>query len=140
VTPADWRDIWLNEGFATYAEWLYDAERYDRPRTPHEQFRFLYRVYGPKSGFWKTPPADPGSVTKLFAEPIYQRGAMALQALRQRVGDRDFFRILRRWSRQNAHSSVTTADFIALSERVSGRQLDRLFRVWLYLPRKPRGW
>ena len=140
VTPKDWRDIWLNEGFATYAEWLHDAWRYHKPNTPRSQFRFLYRIYGAKSAFWKTPPADPGSASKLFASPVYDRGAMALQALREKVGDKAFFTILRRWGAQNAYGSVTTADFKALAERVSGRQLDRLFRVWLYLPEKPQGY
>jgi aminopeptidase N len=140
VTPKDWSDVWLNEGFATYTEWLYDAWRYDTPQTPHEQFRFLYQIYGRKSAFWKTPPGDPGSVGKLFATPVYYRGAMTLQALRERVGDEAFFKILRRWTAQNAHGSVTTRDFRALAERVSGKQLDQLFRVWLYVPEKPRGY
>jgi aminopeptidase N len=141
VTPADWRDIWLNEGFATYAEWLYDAWRYQKPRTPHRQFRFLYdEVYGAGSPFWEIPPGDPGTVKKLFSMPVYDRGAMTLQALRERVGDKAFFTILRRWSRKFGHSTVTTDDFIALAERVSGRQLDRLFRAWLYVPEKPQGY
>lgn len=140
VTPRDWRDIWLNEGFATYAEWLYDGWRHDRPRAPHRQFRFLYDVYGPKAGFWGTPPARPGSTGKLFSGAVYDRGAMALHALRLRVGDRVFFRILRRWAREHAHGTATTKQFIRLSERVSGRQLDRLFHQWLYAPRKPRGY
>jgi aminopeptidase N len=140
VTPADWSDIWLNEGFATYAEWLYDAWRYQKPRTPHRQFRFLYDVYGPRAAFWDTPPGDPGSVRKLFSRPVYDRGAMTLQVLRERVGDRSFFRILRRWARANAHGTVSTEDFITLAERVSGKQLDRLFRDWLYTPRRPRGY
>ncbi|HEX6249414.1 MAG TPA: M1 family metallopeptidase [Nocardioidaceae bacterium] len=140
VTPRSWRDIWLNEGFATYAEWLYDAWRYDTPRTPHRQFRFLYDVYGAGSSFWDTPPGRPGSAAKLFSAPVYERGAMTLQALRERVGTRAFFTILRRWARQNAHGSVTTEQFIALAERVSGKQLDKLFDDWLYQPRKPRGY
>ncbi|MGH3368626.1 MAG: M1 family metallopeptidase [Nocardioidaceae bacterium] len=140
VTPRDWRDIWLNEGFATYAEWLYDAHRYRNPRTPHQQFRFLYDVYGPGARFWTVPPGDPGSVGRLFAMPVYHRGAMALHALRMRVGDRAFFTILRRWARENAYSSASTADLVALSERVSGKELSRLFRVWLYVPEKPRGY
>jgi len=140
VTPADWRDIWLNEGFATYAEWLYDAWRYDTPRTPHRQFRFLYDIYGPRSAFWQVPPGNPGSVEKLFAIPVYDRGAMTLQALRERVGDKAFFAILRRWARQNAHGTVTTKEFIALAERVSGRRLGRFFKVWLYTAAKPRGY
>jgi aminopeptidase N len=140
VTPSDWKDVWLNEGFATYAEWLYDAWRYDKPRTPHRQFRFLYRVYGPRAAFWDVPPGNPGSVSRLFATPVYDRGAMTLQVLRERVGDKAFFTILRRWARQNALGSVATKDFVALSERVSGKQLDRLFRVWLYVPEKPEGY
>ncbi|HET7533667.1 MAG TPA: M1 family metallopeptidase [Nocardioidaceae bacterium] len=140
VTPADWSDIWLNEGFATYAEWLYDGWRYKTPRTPHRQFRFLYRIYGPKAAFWKVPPGHPGSVGKLFSSPVYDRGAMTLQVLRERVGDKAFFTILRRWAARNADGSVTTKDFRALAERVSGKQLDRLFRVWLYVPEKPKGY
>jgi aminopeptidase N len=140
VTPEDWSDIWLNEGFATYAEWLWDAERYDRPRTAHRQFRFLYEIYGPNAKFWTIPPGDPGTVGRLFALPVYDRGAMALHALRLEIGDRAFFRVLRRWATQNAHGTVTTEDFVALAERVSGRQLDRLFRVWLYRAEKPRGY
>ena len=140
VTPKDWSDVWLNEGFATYTEWLYDAWRYKSPKTPHRQFRFLYRTYGPNAPFWTVPPGDPGSVGKLFATPVYDRGAMTLQALRERVGDKAFFTILRRWTAQNAYGSVTTKDFRALAERVSGRQLDHLFRVWLYVPEKPRGY
>jgi aminopeptidase N len=140
VTPADWKDIWLNEGFATYAEWLYEGWRYETPRTPHRQFRFLYRIYGPDAPFWKVPPGDPRTVGKLFSTPVYDRGAMTLHALRLRVGDKAFFTILRRWARQNADGTVRTEDFVALAERVSGKQLDRLFRVWLYVPEKPRGY
>ena len=79
-------------------------------------------------------------VNRLFAMPVYHRGAMTLQALRERVGDKAFFTILRRWAGQNEGGSVTTRDFKALAERVSGRQLDHLFRVWLYEPEKPRGY
>ena len=140
VTPRDWKDIWLNEGFATYTEWLWDAERFDKPATPQRQFDFLYEIYGPKSSFWETPPANPGSVNKLFALPVYNRGAMALQALRMRIGSHDFRTVLHRWAQQNAGRTVTTGDFKTLAERVSGRQLDGLFRTWLYVPEKPKGY
>jgi aminopeptidase N len=65
---------------------------------------------------------------------------MTLQALREKVGDRVFFAILRRWYAKNRNGSVTTADFIALAERVSGRQLDAFFDVWLYEEGKPQSW
>ena len=140
VTPRDWKDIWLNEGFATYAEWLWDGKRYDNPKTAQEQFEFLYDIYGRRAPFWKTPPGDPGSVGKLFARPIYDRGAMALQAIRMKVGSRDFFRIVRAWARENRYGNASTRDFKLLAERVSGEQLDGVIRAWVYEPSKPRGY
>jgi len=62
---------------------------------------------------------------------------MALQALRGQVGDRDFFRILRAWAAGKAGGNGSTDQFIALAERVSGRQLDALFTTWLFTPAKP---
>ena len=73
----------------------------------------------------------------MFDGTIYTRGAMTLQALRQKIGDTAFFEILRTWYAQNKYGNATTADFIALSESVSGQQLDTFFQVWLYTPGKP---
>jgi aminopeptidase N len=79
---------------------------------------------------------DPG-IPFLFNDAIYVRGAMTLQALRNEVGDRDFFRILRAWAQRRAGGNGTTAQFIALAERLSGEQLDGLFDAWLFTPGKP---
>jgi aminopeptidase N len=65
---------------------------------------------------------------------------MTLQALRQKVGDTRFFTILRSWATQNRYGNVTTAQFIALSEQVSGIDLGHFFDVWLYTPEKPTTW
>ena len=59
--------------------------------------------------------------------------------LRKRIGDDDFFRLLRRWGTTRRGHPVTIPQFIALAERISGKQLDTFFRVWLYTPRKPAG-
>ena len=56
---------------------------------------------------------------------------MTLEALRQEVGSHDFFVILRKWAQQNEYGNVTTVNFIALSERVSGQDLDAFFNAWL---------
>jgi aminopeptidase N len=141
VTPRDWSDIWLNEGFASYAEWLWQAKVSQRKRqVEQEMFDFFYEVYGPKNHLWRITPGDPGVPRRLFHQAIYLRGAMTLHALRMEVGGRDFFRILRTWARRYEHGSGTTPQFKRLAEEVSGEQLDRLFRVWLYTPRKPRGY
>ena len=68
---------------------------------------------------------------------MYDRGAMTLHALRLSVGDRAFFRILRTWAQSRRGDNVTTGQFIAHAERISGRQLDALFNAWLYTPSKP---
>ena len=71
---------------------------------------------------------------------MYDRGGATLQALRAKVGDRTFFRILRDWFAQNKYSTVTTADFVRLAEKRSRMQLDNFFDVWLYQPTKPTSW
>jgi aminopeptidase N len=62
---------------------------------------------------------------------------MTLHALRVAVGDDDFFTILRTWAARHEGGNVTTAQFIALAERVSGQQLDDLFEAWLHTPGLP---
>jgi aminopeptidase N len=67
----------------------------------------------------------------MFNGPVYDRGAMTLHALRLQVGDRTFFRILRRWTERNRYGNVRTSDFVALAERESGQDLDGFFSAWL---------
>jgi aminopeptidase N len=137
VTLTVWPDIWLNEGFATFSEWIYD-ERHDGP-TAQEAFDAAY-ARPATSSFWARPPGNVGSAAFLFSSPVYDRGAMTLQALRTNVGDATFFATLRAWYRENRYGNVTTADFVELSERLSGQDLDAFFDVWIYQPVKPTTW
>jgi aminopeptidase N len=134
VTLAFWPDIWLNEGFAAWSEWVYD-EFHGGP-TAAETFDEVFAAFDE----WDPAPAALPGPEVLFSNPPYDRGAMTLQALREKIGDEDFFRLLRRWYKHNRYGNVTTAQFIATAERVSGQQLDEFFRVWLYLPVKPTSW
>jgi aminopeptidase N len=138
VTLEVWPDIWLNEGFAQWSEWIYD-ERHGG-KTAQQAFDELYATPATDDAFWNPPPGDPGGPEHLFDGTVYDRGSMTLQALRGKVGDRVFFRILRRWYRKYRYGNARTADFVALSERLSGRQLDDFFEVWLYRPGKPASW
>ncbi|MFI0809183.1 M1 family metallopeptidase [Streptomyces echinatus] len=134
VSLTTWKDIWLNEGFATYAEWLY-AEQHGGD-SAQRTFDALYaRPAG--DGLWAYPPGDPGSGARLFGTPVYARGAMALHELRRAVGDRDFLLILRSWAAGHRGGHGTTAQFVRLAEAKSGKPLKGLFQTWLYTPGKP---
>jgi hypothetical protein len=134
LAVAAWQHIWLNEGFATYAEWLW-AER-EGFATTQEIFDGTYFGIPEDDPFWDLVIGDPGP-EQLFDSPVYDRGAMTLHQLRLAVGDDDFFRIVRKWARRYAGENVTTYQFIALAERISGQQLDDLFEAWLFTPGRP---
>ena len=123
-----WRDIWLNEGFATYAEWRW-SETHGGPSTDR-WLREYYDVTPARSRFWRTRIGAPGP-KKVFAGPVYERGAMTLAALRNVIGDDDFTTLMRRWVADNAHGNVTGRQFRQLAEEVSGEPLDTFFQEWL---------
>ncbi len=128
-----WKDIWLNEGFATYAEWMWRA--HDGGPSVGAQFGKAYSVKA-TSAFWSRTVTDPG-YAHLFDGPSYDRGAMALHALRLEVGSTTFFKILRAWATQNKDGHGTTAQFEELAEQQAAVPLGSLFDTWLRLPSKP---
>jgi aminopeptidase N len=134
VAVGRWQDIWLNEGFATYAEWLWTDHQ--GLGTTQQTFRQEFRAIPRPSEFWSVVIGDPG-VRDLFHGAVYQRGAMTLQALRNEIGTADLFDVLHQWIQAHAFDTGTTEAFIALAEQVSGQQLDGLFQTWLFDPRKP---
>ena len=138
VTLTEWPDIWLHEGFATWSEWIWSE--HEGNRSAHQFFEHYYNTPPQDTAFWTPPPGNPGAPFFMFNGTIYVRGAMTLQALREKVGELTFFQIMRTWAAQNRHGNVTTARFIALSEQLSGMNLDHFFDVWLYEPEKPMSW
>jgi aminopeptidase N len=132
VSVNEWNEIWLNEGFATYSEWLWDEHR--GQRTAQRIFDQFYA--NSSSDLWSVPPGAPGK-ERLFSRSVYVRGGMTLHALRVTVGDDDFFKILKDWAVQKDNGNATTTEFIALAEQVSGEQLDTLFNDWLYGESRP---
>ena len=135
VAVDTWQHVWLNEGFASYTEWLWSEEQ--GGDTADDIFGFLASIPA-DDPFWSLTIGDPGP-DALFDEAVYFRGAGTLHALRLEIGDRAFFRTLRLWTQLNARGNVTTPMFVRLAERVSGQDLDALFDAWLFTGEKPAG-
>mgnify|MGYP001052310572 CR=1 FL=1 len=130
VTPARWADIWLNEGFARYAEalWLERA-----------QGRDAYFAYLRQIGPARHPDlfvqdgilSDPAPILPNLL--IYDKGAWVLHILRGQIGDAAFFALLRDWTADpaRAHGNADTGDFVRAASRAAGRDLAPLLRPWL---------
>jgi aminopeptidase N len=133
LTVADWRHIWLNEGFACYAEWLW-SEQSGGPTAD-----------GYATSTWRRLSAlpqdliiaDPG-IELMFDDRVYKRGALTLHALRTTMGDAAFFELLADWTESHRHSTVTTEEFVGLAQRHAGRSLEDLFTAWVRQPRLPQ--
>jgi aminopeptidase N len=136
VSPRDWREAWLNEGFATFSHWLW--QEHDGGPTVQQQFDGVY-ARPATDPFWSRKVFDPG-ITSQFGSQIYLRGAMTLHALRQKVGDEVFFGTLRAWLRSHRFGTGSTTELIELAERRSGMDLDAFFDVWVYRTEKPTSW
>lgn len=132
VAVMNWRDIWLNEGFASYMEVLW-ADNWGEA-TPQDWLLASWWTVPARSSYWKVPIGDPGA-NRLFDSAVYDRGAMTVQALRHRIGTGDFKRLIRAWLSDREHGSI--ADFTALAEQISGQDLDGFFHAWLYAPVRP---
>ena len=130
VSVHHWRDIWLNEGFATFMEQWYAQSHGGRSTRA-----WLHQSYDLRSD-WHLPIADPGA-DAIFDWAVYERGGMTLAALRERIGNADFQQVLRSWVRHHRGGHGTTAAFEALAEQVSGQDLASFFDAWLVQPQKP---
>ncbi|MFG2085623.1 MULTISPECIES: M1 family metallopeptidase [unclassified Spirillospora] len=133
VSPERWADIWMNEGFATYSEWLY-AEKVDG--TPVQDS--FDAVYATPAGddLWKGIVSDPGR-DHIFDGLVYDRGAMAVHVLRTIIGDETFYRLLKAWPAEYRYGNASTEDLVRFAERLSHKKLDGWADAWLYSEGKP---
>jgi aminopeptidase N len=129
VSVSNWRDIWLNEGFAQYLQTYYLTEVVDG-RSMQTWLVDTYDTLADEAGFWQLSIDDPGP-ERLFDGAVYARGAMTVQALRHRIGDPAFWTLLRTWVAQRAYANGSVADFEALANSISGQDLTAFFDAWL---------
>ncbi len=123
VSPKTWKDIWLNEGFATYSEALYWEKQ--------SGFSALQTTLRAKFGMFEGNTLyNPGNL--LFGSLIYDKGAWVLHMLRKEVGDKNFFNILKDYYSQYKYSSASTNDFKNVCARISKTNLNAFFDQWVY--------
>ena len=132
VTAQRWRHIWLHEGFACYAEWLWSEHCGERSAQEWAQHYHHRLRHSPQD----LVLADPGP-RDMFDDRVYKRGALTLHTLRSRIGDTNFFALLKDWTTRYRHSSAVTDDFVGLASQYSDESLRSLWAAWLYAPEVP---
>ena len=130
VSLENWQDIWLKEGMSTYAEWLWINRGQDLDGLTafvKEQMASYHPL---------TKPAKP-PVDDLYQLEDYVGGALTLHALRLKVGDEIFFKILRTYLDRYRFGNAGTDEFVANAEEISGQELSAFFDSWLLETKLP---
>jgi aminopeptidase N len=132
VTAAEWKHIWLHEGFACYAEWLWTEFSGGADAGSHA-LRYYSKLQHSKHDLLL---ADPGP-KDMFDDRVYKRGALTLHALRLTIGDEKFFALLKKWVAKYSGKTVTTDDFLHMAADHSDVDLRPLWTAWLFSEELP---
>ncbi len=127
VCVEDWNDIWINEGVAEYAAWMYlesqeGAEAFAKK---------LKETYAMARAMKATPPGHM-TVRQMFGAAVYLRGPFALHFLRRQLGDERFLALMRRWMSDHLHGNASLEDFLALVDELGGKDARAALDPWLF--------
>ncbi|MEW1807087.1 M1 family metallopeptidase [Pseudarthrobacter sp. NPDC080039] len=127
LTASGWQDIWLHEGFACYAEWIWSEEA--GVMSVAERAAAAWHRLAEEDQDILVGDPGPG---RMFDDRVYKRGALALHAVRMALGDLAFFAVLQDWTAGHRHGSVTTQDFIVAVSSATAVDAEPLLHPWLY--------
>ncbi|HVK11355.1 MAG TPA: M1 family aminopeptidase [Gemmataceae bacterium] len=136
VTARDWAHLWLNEGFASYCEVLWDDHKLGKDEGAYTLYQ---KIRGAIDGGKDRPVVD-----RRYKDPLtmfdgraYPKGAWVLHMLRCRLGEEAFWKCIRTYGTEHRHKSVETSDLRRTCERVTGKNLERFFYDWTERPGAP---
>ena len=130
VSLENWKDMWLKEGLATYAEWLWDSK--NEPVALARIAKSRQRYFSDT----ELPVAEPAA-DNLYTDESYTGGALVLHALHLQVGDEIFIKILQTYAERYRYGNAGTDEFIVIAEEVSSQDLGSFFDLWLFSERMP---
>lgn len=126
VTLENWADICLNECFASYAQWLWDEAKDGADLD--ERYRVTVEQVADRDAYWERRLYDMGRGNEFRG--VYDKGQLALHALRRQIGDEDFDEVLRSWTTTHRGGNASWPEFEAHVEQVSGQDLDAFYAAW----------
>lgn len=144
LTCKSWEHLWLNEGWATYAEWLWVEHK----RGDEAYLGDVRAAIAAQSRANRTlAPRDPAMASRFYANPdepftkpndVYGKGGLVIHMLRERLGDEAFWKGVRAYIKRHKFGHVETDDFRKALEEASGESLERFFWQWVKRPGLPR--
>jgi len=143
VTCRDWSHLWLNEGFASYAEALWDEHHKGKDEYDYNMYQKAHGSRGGQGGAiqgGKTRPVmdrhypSPGA---MFDGRSYPKGAWVLHMLRHELGDDAFWKGIKAYAMEHQFQSAESGDFRRSMEKATGRDLERFFYDWVERPGNP---
>ena len=137
VTCKDWANTWLNEGFATYYEMLYDAHKKGPDALRLRLYQSAKHIVSQNNQSNAIVRRDYRSPDEMFNFLAYPKGAWVLHMLRSQLGPELYRQCVKAYLQRYQFNNVTTEDFKAVLEELSGRSLDQFFDQWVYHAAQP---
>lgn len=132
VTCKDWSHIWLNEGFATYYETLYEEHKHGREALQYELYQRLRQITGMTNDVTPIVRRNFEKPGEMFGYLVYPKAGWVLHMLRAQLGADLYRRCIKTYVERHQFGNVVSEDLRAVIETLSGRSFDEFFDQWLY--------